>query len=105
MVVGSAGDRRFRLDFPWDSTKTLSLRANNLSMKKSWMEVLTKTLKEASSQIKDTGSVFALGGEPAHGSRSLLQMFLFVVCSIETCDCAGHADIFQRFLRLGEKDS
>lgn len=58
-----AGDKRFKLEFPWDSSKTLLLRANNAAMKKAWMDVLQTTLRDARSQIKNTGSVFALGGE------------------------------------------
>lgn len=58
-----AGDRKFKLEFPWDGSKNLSLRANNTFMKRSWVELLKATLKEATLQIEGTGSVFAYGGE------------------------------------------
>lgn len=64
--VLASGDQRFRLDFPWAqeaNDKTLQLRSSNSSLKKSWIELLTATLKEATSQIKGTGTVFAYGGE------------------------------------------
>lgn len=70
VVRCSTGERRFKLDFPWDGAKTLSLRANNLAMKKAWMDVLKAALKELVLQIEGTGSVFALGGKPP----SLLYM-------------------------------
>ena len=58
-----SGDRRFKLEFPWDKAKSLQLRANTGAMKKSWMDVLKATIKEASAQIQGTGSVFAYGGK------------------------------------------
>eukprot|EP00903_Cladosiphon_okamuranus_P009653 g9186.t1 len=60
------GDKRFKLDFPWDGAKTLQLRANNSAMKDAWVSLLQATLKEAESQIKATGSVFAYGGTAKH---------------------------------------
>lgn len=63
----SAGDKRFKLDFPWDGAKTLQLRTNNSAMKDAWVSLLRATLKEAESQIKATGSVFAYGGEQTNG--------------------------------------
>lgn len=77
------GDKRFRLEFPWDGAKTLSLRANNAPMKKAWMDLLQATLCEAKSQIQATGSVFAYGGErrlhcPSHQAFRLLP-YLFVL--------------------------
>lgn len=61
-IPHNLGDKRFKLEFPWDGAKTLQLRANNAAMKESWVGLLRATLAEAESQIRNTGSVFAYGG-------------------------------------------
>ncbi|CAB1103423.1 unnamed protein product [Ectocarpus sp. CCAP 1310/34] len=65
-VLTDQGDKRFKLDFPWDGSKTLQLRSSNVAMKQAWVDLLRATLDEAGSQIRATGSVFAYGGAAQH---------------------------------------
>lgn len=81
-----AGEKRFKLDFPWDGAKTLQLRSNNSAMKEAWVSLLRATLQEAESQIKSTGSVFAYGGEYKHLCGVVLVLLLFCSCSVRVID-------------------
>ncbi|CAM9405498.1 unnamed protein product [Ectocarpus sp. 12 AP-2014] len=68
----------FKLDFPWDGSKTLQLRSSNSAMKQAWVDLLRATLDEAGSQIRATGSVFAYGGAAQHAKDEAYEEATFL---------------------------